>query len=111
MRLALGRQRNRERSAERFAPEYQPLGRVVRDREGVGCPRIFDETLLGRASTRSAVTAVAQSYKAAAIVNKIPKPLLPPAQRAPVAVEIDKDRLSVARRDVPDDHALAVGGI
>jgi hypothetical protein len=100
------RQRNRERRAERFAPES--LGRVARDREGIGRPCVFDETLLGRASTRPAVTAVAQRYETAAIVNKIAKALISPAQRAAVAVKIDKDRLFVARRDVSDDHTLAV---
>jgi hypothetical protein len=44
-------------------------------------------------------------------MDKIVKALIPPAQRAAVAVKIDKDRLSVARRDMPDDHALAIGRV
>jgi len=68
-----------ELTCSRFAPEYQPLGRVARDREGIDRLRVFDEALLGRASTRAAVAAVAQRHKTAAIVNKIATALLPPA--------------------------------
>ena len=62
-------------------------------------------------SARAAVAAIAERYETAAIGNKIAKALLPPAQRTAVAVKIEKYRLSVARRDVPDDHAFAVGGV
>jgi hypothetical protein len=37
--------------------------------------------------------------------------LLAPTQRTAVAVEVEKNRSSLARRHVPDDHMLAVGGI
>ncbi len=42
---------------------------------------------------------------------ELAKALVSPAQRTAVAMEIEKDGVSLARRHVPDDHALAVGGV
>src|SRR5262249_23243170 len=60
---------------------------------------------------RSAIAAIAQRHEAGAVGDERAKPIDTPAQRAPVAVEIENYRLLLAWRHMPDDHALAVGRV
>jgi hypothetical protein len=72
---------------------------------------IFDEAPLGRPSARAAITTVTQRHKSAAVVDERAKAFVPPAQRTAFAMEIEKNRPSLARLYMPDDYALAIGGI
>src|SRR5262249_47146840 len=58
-----------------------------------------------------AIPGEAGAPQPAAAGGEITEAIAPPAQRAAIAVEIEHHRLVPARRHMPDDHALAVGGV
>ncbi len=107
----LGRQPDRDPGAERMAPQHDALGRVAGDRERIGRLGVAMQAILGRTSGRSRVTAVGQRDQPGAIGAQRAMALDPPCHDLGIAVEIDHHRHVAARRDVPDDHLLAVAGV
>src|SRR6266446_5695440 len=107
----LCRERDRNAGSERFAPEHDALRWVTRAREGIGRQGVVDEARFGRRAARSTIAAVAERHEAGAVRGERAEAIDPSAQRAAIAVEIEHHRLVCARRHVPDDHALAVGGV
>ena len=107
----LCRERHRNAGAQGLAPERKPRGRIPGRSKRVGGQGIVDETFLGWPSARSAVAAVAQRDQPGAVRGKRLEAVHAPAERTAVAVEIEHHRLFSARRNVPDDHALATGAV
>src|SRR5262249_55030764 len=107
----LCRQRDRNAGTERFAPEHDALRWVTRAREGIGRQGVVDEARFGRRAARAAVATVAERHEPGAVGGQIAEAIDPSPQRSAIAVEIEHHWLVYARRHVPDDHALAVGGV